>query len=198
VRAVCLPHRLDAPGRDFITHFGRRTLPPDKNTRQSPSPRKSPATITTPTRQFKTILPPDGILASHRYYEPLRHPKQPNLTLTSCWLILNIQNHCWGFPCCVWSPSLTCRRHYPGRSNGTCSLVPLRRHRPSPECWRVGTCIALFEACSAFTRVTACTLAESPSRPSTPKASTVSLPLPLLRLLPGGANQFPGGFVSRC
>jgi len=30
-------------------------------------------------------------------------------------------------------------------------------------------------------------------RPSTPKASAASLPPPLLRLLPGGANQFPGG-----
>src|SRR5258708_39463003 len=41
-------------------------------------------------------------------------------------------------------------------------------------------------------------LAESPMRPSTPKASAASLPPPLLRLLPGGANQFPGGFNSRC
>ena len=30
-------------------------------------------------------------------------------------------------------------------------------------------------------------------RPSTPEASTASLPPLLLRLLPGGANQFPGG-----
>src|SRR5450755_3318279 len=30
-------------------------------------------------------------------------------------------------------------------------------------------------------------------RPSTPEASVASLPPPLLRLLPGGANQFPGG-----
>src|SRR5260370_40468815 len=28
---------------------------------------------------------------------------------------------------------------------------------------RVGSCISLFEACSAFTHVTACTLAKSPS-----------------------------------
>src|SRR6266566_5656218 len=42
-----------------------------------------------------------------------------------------------------------------------------------------------------------CTLrpADSPSRlrrPSTSEASAASLPPPLLRLLPGGANQFPG------
>jgi len=53
----------------------------------------------------------------------------------------------------------------------------------------------LFEACSAFTHVTACLLAESPMRPSTPQASAASLPPPLLRLLPGGANQFPGGLL---
>ena len=39
-------------------------------------------------------------------------------------------------------------------------------HRPSPSPRRVGTCIMNFEACSAFTHVTACTLAESPLRPS--------------------------------
>ena len=27
-------------------------------------------------------------------------------------------DHRWGFPCCVWSPLRTCRRHYPGRFDG--------------------------------------------------------------------------------
>jgi hypothetical protein len=31
-----------------------------------------------------------------------------------------------------------------------------------------------------------------------PKASAASLPLPLLRLLPGGTNQFPGGTSTLC
>src|ERR1700733_10150289 len=39
-------------------------------------------------------------------------------------------------------------------------------HRPSPSPRRVGSCIMNFEACSAFPHVTACTLAESPLRPS--------------------------------
>jgi hypothetical protein len=34
-------------------------------------------------------------------------------------------------------------------------------------------------------------------RPSTPKAPTASLPPLRLRLLPGGANQFPGGTCTR-
>src|ERR1019366_4524038 len=56
-----------------------------------------------------------------------------------------------------------CRRHYPGRSDGTDSLVLLHRLRPSPDYRWVGSCIISFEACSAFTRVTTCRLAESPN-----------------------------------
>ena len=70
-----------------------------------------------------------------------------------------------GFPCCVWSPMPTCRRPYPGRSDGACSLVDLHRQRPSLCNSQVGSCKYLFEACSAFTHVMACTLAESPSDP---------------------------------
>lgn len=45
----------------------------------------------------------------------------------------------------------------------TDSLVFSPQRRPSPNLRRVGSCIALFEACSAFTHVTACMLARSPS-----------------------------------
>src|SRR6266702_3552422 len=55
-----------------------------------------------------------------------------------------------------------CRRHYPGRFDGTDSLILLHRRRPSPHYSWVGSCITFFEACSAFTRVTTCRLAESP------------------------------------
>ena len=77
----------------------------------------------------------------------------------------------------------------------TCSLIRFHQLRPSPKSGRVGSCVSRFEACSAFTHVTACMLAESPLRPSAPEASAVSLPPLLLRLLPGGANQFPGGLL---
>ena len=53
---------------------------------------------------------------------------------------------------------------------------------------RVGLRIVLFEACSAFTRVAACTLARSPYFVTRyPKASDISSPPCLLRLLPAGA-----------
>jgi len=74
-------------------------------------------------------------------------------------------DHRWGFPCCLWSPMRTCRRHYPGRFNGAHSLVYLHCQRPSPCNSKVGSCNCFFGACSAFTHVTACTLAESPSDP---------------------------------
>ena len=58
-----------------------------------------------------------------------------------------------------------CRRHYPGRFNGACSLVYLHCQRPSLCNSQVGSCNCFFGACSAFTHVMACTLAESPSDP---------------------------------
>ena len=74
-------------------------------------------------------------------------------------------DHRRGFPCCVWSPLPACHRHYPGRSDGACSLVPLHRQRPSLCNSQVGSCNCCFGACSAFTHVMACTLTESPSDP---------------------------------
>src|ERR1700745_4231212 len=59
----------------------------------------------------------------------------------------------------------TCHRHYPGRFNGACPLVDLHCQRPSPRNSKVGSCNCFFGACSAFTHVMACTLAESPSDP---------------------------------
>jgi len=71
----------------------------------------------------------------------------------------------WGFPCCVWSPVPTCHRHYPGRFSGACSLVPPHGQRPSLCNSQVGSCNCFFGACSAFTHVMACTLAESLNDP---------------------------------
>jgi hypothetical protein len=74
-----------------------------------------------------------------------------------------------------------------------CSCSPNRVSLPRKR-GRVGPRIVLFEACSAFTRVTACTLAASPYFVTrwSPEASTVSLPPQLLRLLPAGAFRRVG------
>jgi hypothetical protein len=59
----------------------------------------------------------------------------------------------------------TCRRHYPGAASGRiASLISSRRISLPRKGCRVGLRIVLFEACSAFTRVAACTLALSPIR----------------------------------
>ena len=52
----------------------------------------------------------------------------------------------------------TCCPQYPGAATGR----RLRSSRPARNCSRVGLHIVLFEACSAFTRVAARTLAPSP------------------------------------
>jgi hypothetical protein len=59
----------------------------------------------------------------------------------------------------------TCCRHYPGAASGrTVSLTSPSRVSLPRKGNRVGLRIVLFEACSAFTRVAACTLALSPIR----------------------------------
>ena len=75
------------------------------------------------------------------------------------------RDHRWDFPCCAWSTLPTCRRQYPDRFDGTCSLVPFHQLRPSLDLRRVGSCISGFEACTALTLLRpAC----SPSRHSDP------------------------------
>src|SRR5262249_53122827 len=58
----------------------------------------------------------------------------------------------------------TCQRHYPGGTVAGIGLLPgQRRRRPSPTVRWVGSRSEnLFEACSAFTHVLACPLAEPP------------------------------------
>ena len=59
----------------------------------------------------------------------------------------------------------TCCRHYPGAASGRiASLTSPSRVSLPRKGRRVGLRIVLFEACSAFTHVTACTLAPSPIR----------------------------------
>ena len=51
------------------------------------------------------------------------------------------------------------------QADGACSPVRLHRQRPSLCNSQVGSCNYCFGTCSAFTHVTACTLAESPCDP---------------------------------
>src|SRR3954468_22053916 len=80
-------------------------------------------------------------------------------------LRLVIADHAMGLPVLRTLSLCTCCRHYPGAAAGRTlrSASPSRISLPRKGC-RVGLRIVLFEACSAFTRVAACTLALSPIR----------------------------------
>ena len=96
-----------------------------------------------------------------------------------------------------------CCRQYPG-GDARCSRRSLPgRWLPSPKQRRVGLRIMLFEACSAFTRVAACVLAEPPKR--RPFTSECFSPCRYLhdplRRLPAGATVSRAGFApagSQC
>jgi hypothetical protein len=55
-----------------------------------------------PSARGTSTLLSNALLSAH--CGPLRHPRRPSLSLTSCQLIFT--DHRWGFPCCVWSPCL--------------------------------------------------------------------------------------------
>ena len=121
-------------------------------------------------------LPSPGVTRLQRYYEPLRHPKAPGLSLAGVRLI--IADHARGLPVLRALSLCTCCRHYPGAATRCFSSAhsPCRISLPRKG-YRVGLRIGLFEACSAFTRVTACTLALSPYIVTRyPKASATSSP----------------------
>src|SRR6266481_3436576 len=66
-------------------------------------------------------LPSTGITRLQRYYEPLRHPKAPGLSLTGFRLAL--ADHALGLPVLRTLSLCTCCRHYPGAASGrTASL----------------------------------------------------------------------------
>jgi hypothetical protein len=97
-----------------------------------------------------------------QYCEPLRHPKRPGLSLTSCQLIhtaitAGTSRVAYG-PLCLHAVANTPA----GRMELVRSYNSIRFGLPTKP-GRVGSCITIFGACSAFTHVTACTLAKSPS-----------------------------------
>src|ERR1019366_6609045 len=143
-------------------------------------------------------LPSTGVTRLPRYFEPLRHPIRPVLSLASCPLIPSY-DHRWGFPCCTWSTLSACRRHYPGRPDGTDSLMTAPSSSAFPRLQLGRLLHYQFRGLlSVHSRYNLQTRQVAFMRPSTPEAPTALLPPPPLRLLPGGAIQFPGGFISRC
>jgi len=71
-------------------------------------------------------------------------------------------DHRWGFPCCCWSTLHACRRHYPGRSDGTRSLVLSHQRRPSRLHGGLAPALIVSRPAQRSLHVTAYTLAKSP------------------------------------
>src|SRR6266853_7038914 len=74
-----------------------------------------------------------------------------------------------GYPPITQTTFLTCRAHYPGGPNRWVSVFfPVRAAFPAT--WWVGIHDFTFEACSSFTRVTACKIARPPKAGFCPEA----------------------------
>ena len=77
-------------------------------------------------------LPSTGVTRLQRYYEPLRHPKAPGLSLAGLRLV--IADHALGLPVFRALSLCTCCRHYPGAASGRItSLYFIQTYQPSPK-----------------------------------------------------------------
>ena len=120
------------------------------------------------------------------HYEPLRHPKAPSLSLAGVRLV--IPDHALGLPVLRALSLCTCCRHYPGAAAGRILRSSIPAVSAFPD--RV-----VGSACtSSFSRLAQRSLTLRPAHSRChqfvtriPKASAISLPPSLLRLLPAGA-----------
>ena len=131
-------------------------------------------------------LPSTRVTRFPRYYEPLRHPRAPGLSLTG--LRLDIPVHAKGLPVLRALSLCTCRRQYPGAAAG-------RNPRSSRPTISAFPDSAVGSACtSTFSRLAQRSLRLRPAHSlchlfvtRSSKASASSLPPCLLRSLPAGA-----------
>ena len=102
-------------------------------------------------------------------------PKRPACPSRVSGLV--ILHHAKGLPVLRAFPLCTCCRHYPGTgTGGTALLIPTSPISLPRIGGRVGLCNVFFEDCSAFTHVTACTLAKSLNDPLHQRLQPTSLP----------------------
>ena len=105
------------------------------------------------------VLSSTGITRLPRYYDPLRVPSGPP-SLARSWERFSTR---LGVPPFAQITLPTCRAHYPGGPEPVRVSVASRPVQPSPFLRRVGVHDFTFEACSGFTHVTACRVAQPPS-----------------------------------
>ena len=104
------------------------------------------------------VLPFTGITRLQRYYDPLRVSVGP----PSLPRALELTSAPTEVPPIAQTTFPACRAHYPGGPEPMRLSVTFRSVQPSPFLRRVGVHNFTFEACSGFTRVTACRVARPP------------------------------------
>ena len=112
------------------------------------------------------LLSSTGVTQRPQSYGPLRHPDQPFAGFRFARAIAAI----------------------PAEPLGARVVHLPQRRRPSSNVRRVGSCITLFGACSAFTARYGLYARQVPYRPSTPEASAASTHPRPFRLLPAGTT----------
>ena len=76
-------------------------------------------------------LPSASVTRLQRYYEPLRHPRAPGLSLAGVRLV--IPDHALGLPVLRALSLCTCCRHYPGAATGRRLRSSTQPYQPSPK-----------------------------------------------------------------
>jgi hypothetical protein len=76
-------------------------------------------------------LPSASVTRLQRYYEPLRHPRAPGLSLAGVRLV--IPDHALGLPVLPALSLCTCCRHYPGAATGRRLRSSTQAYQPSPK-----------------------------------------------------------------
>jgi hypothetical protein len=158
---------------------------------------RRPCSVSTPRSANRTRFSAGrstGITRLRRYYEPLRHPARPGLSLAGVQLAVT-RRHRQGFLCCVGLLLQTCHRPYPGGPVGIYrSPESHSGGLPHPRGESASTSLLSRSARRSLTLRPACSrdrhLRSFPS-----KAPTASLPPPPLRLLPAGATSCRVGFA---
>src|SRR5947209_16324506 len=77
-------------------------------------------------------LPSTGITRLPRYYEPLRHPRAPGLSLAGFRLVVAPTTP-WGFPCCVCFPCVHAVATTPAQRLGVLLRSFTQPYQPSPK-----------------------------------------------------------------
>ena len=131
-------------------------------------------------------LPSTGVTRLQRYYGPIRHPMTPGPSVTGVRFGRPRPRHRVSRVACAFLVYML--PPLPRRGDGRSHCAhPFRRVSLPRNGSRVGPRIDRFEACSAFTRVAACTLALPPTWLALPEGFSQFVTSLAAPVLPAGA-----------